>query len=116
MALNDAHHLIRSVRRHFERVSAVEGWSVSVTAVRYLILEQLRNATAFGLTPRRLGHLLDLPPSTLAHHLDRLEVAGLIQRHPRGLYDRRYVTVRATAEGRYAARRLESVLRRSVRP
>ena len=110
-ALRDAHQLIRITRRRFAGISGEEGWSGPVSPVGYLILEQLGAATVFGLTPRRLGHLLDLPPSTLAYHLDRLEEANLVERRARGFHDGRQVSVRATKEGTYAARRLESALR-----
>lgn len=114
MELEEANRLMRLARRAFRTASIEEGWSLPVSPVQYLILEQLRSATAFGLTPGRLAHLLDLPPSTLAHHLDRLEESDLVGRRDRGLHDGRRVSVQATREGAYAARRLQSVLRRSI--
>lgn len=45
-------------------------------------------------------------PSTLAHHLDALENAGLVSRDPWTVHDRGKVAVRLTTLGRYAAPRL----------
>ena len=73
---------------------------------RYLILADLDRATPFGLSPRRIARALDVTPSTLAHHLDVLERAGLLHRAAWTLYDRRKVAVRLTVTGRYAVWRL----------
>jgi len=48
--------------------------------------------------------------SSLAHHLDVLEGAGMIERRPRGFYDDRQVAVRLTDPGTYALWRLGSAL------
>lgn len=110
LALDHAHRRLRDAARRIQPVARIEGWPTPFSPVRFLILHHLISATAFGLTPRRLGMILDLKASTLSYHLEKLEAAGLIHRRPRALGDGRKVGVRLTAEGTFAARRLESVL------
>lgn len=104
--LDGARRLLRSVSGRLDRVAHEEGWPTPFDPTRYLILSRLERATAYGLSPRRIAGLLDLSPSTVAHHLDVLEGAGLVRREPWSVYDRRKVAVRMTATGRYAVRRL----------
>lgn len=59
-------------------------------------------ATPYGLSARRLARSLTLSPSTLAHHVEGLEQAGLVHRAPWTVYDRRKVAVRLTETGRRA--------------
>jgi len=105
-ALDDARRLIASVEHRLDRIAHEEGWPTPFGTVRYLMLARLLAATAYGLPSRRLAGLLELSPSTVAHHLDVLEGAGLVHRVPWTVYDRRRVAVRLTATGRYAVRRL----------
>lgn len=106
--LHRAWLVTRAAAATLEQVAAAEGWPVPFPPVRYLVLACLEEASSFGLSPRRLARLLAVGPSTLAHHLDALERAGMISRQPRGIRDGRRVQVRLTDTGRYAARRLTS--------
>jgi len=104
--LDNARRLIRSVTWRLDRIAKEEGWPTPFAPARYLILVTLERATTFGLSARRLARALALSPSTLAHHLDVLERAGLVRRAPWPLYDQRKVAVRLTDNGRDAVRRL----------
>ena len=97
-----AWRLLRVAGERFDRVAHQEGWPTPFGPVRYLILAQLEQATTYGLSARRLTHLLSVPRSSLAHHLDALERAGLVQRDPWTIHDRRKVAVRLTDAGRRA--------------
>lgn len=99
-----AWRLLRSVACRLDRIAAQKGWPTPFAPTRYLILVLLERATAYGLSARRLARSLSLSPSTLAHHLDVLEGAGLIHRAPWTIYDRRKVAVRLTETGRHAIR------------
>lgn len=109
-AVDDANRLLRDVSKAFDFVAKSEGWSTRFTPVRFLVLAHLHHATAFGLTPKRLAWLLRVPPSSLAHHLNVLEDAGMVERRPRNLHDGRAVTVRLTLPGLAAYLRLEGLL------
>lgn len=106
--LDDAHRLLRETARALDRIAAEEGWPVPFSPVRFLVLAHLADVPPLGLIPRRIARLLTLPPSSLAHHLDVLEAAELIERTPLGLGDQRRVAVRLTPSGRYAVRRMAS--------
>jgi DNA-binding MarR family transcriptional regulator len=103
--LDRARRLLVSVSWRLDRIATEEGWPTPFAPVRYLILTLLERASAYGLPARRLAGLLDLSPSTVAHHLDVLEQAGFVHREPWTPYDRRRVAVRLTETGRYAVRR-----------
>ena len=94
--------LLRSITRRLDQVAKQHGWPTPFTPPRYLILVALDRASAFGLTPRRISRAAALSPSTVAHHLDVMEAAGLVRRAPRGIYDRRKISVHVTAAGRFA--------------
>lgn len=104
--VDSANRLIRVVSAALDFVAEPEGWPVPFSPVRFLVLAHLHHATAFGLTPRRLAWLLRMPASSLAHHLDVLEEAGMIDRRPRNFCDGRAVTVRLTPPGMAAYLRL----------
>lgn len=106
-----AHRLLRRAAAVLARASAHEA-PPPFSPVRCLLLAHLESATAFGLTPGRLARLLEMSPSSLAHHLDVLEGAELIMRSPRGLHDRRKVSVRLTDRGRGALWGLRCALER----
>ena len=117
--LAQAHRLLRRVARALDRIAVEAGgagdvgeerWPVPFSPVRCVVLAHLASASAFGLTPTRLARLLEMRASSLAHHLDVLEEAGLIERRPRGLHDQRRVAVRLTAGGADALDRLEAAL------
>lgn len=110
--LDRAHHLLRRAARTADRVAAEEGWPAPLSPARFLILAHLRAASAFGLRPRRLARLLEMSPSSTAHHLDVLERSELVRRERRSLHDGRRVMVRLTERGTFAFWRLESALRR----
>lgn len=101
--LASAWRLLRGVALRLDRIAKQHGWPTPFTPSRYLILALLEHATGYGLSPRRLARALALNPSTVAHHLDVLERAGLVQRAPWTIYDRRKVAVRLTATGHHAA-------------
>lgn len=103
--LDGAWRLLSSAKRRLDRIAKQEGWPTPFAPVRYLVLVQLASATVYGLSPRQLAHLLGVSPSTLAHHLDGLERAGLVHRVPWTVYDRRKVAVRLTHTGHHAVRR-----------
>lgn len=107
-----AHRLVRRAAAVLARASAREAPPPPFSPVRCLVLAHLESATAFGLTPGRLARLLEMSPSSLAHHLDVLEGAELITRSPRGLHDRRKVSVRLTDRGRGALWGLRGALER----
>lgn len=109
-----AYRLLRRVAEALDRIGAGRGWSVRLSPVRCLVLAHLEAATTFGLPPWRLARLLETAPSSLAHHLDALEEAGLIARIRWALHDRRRVSVRLTDSGREALRELRSDLRGSA--
>lgn len=109
--LDRAHRLLRRAARCLDRTAAEEGWAVPFSPVRFLVLGHLRGASAFGFRPRRLARLLEMKPSSLAHHLDVLEDVELIVRRRQGAYDGRRVAVRLTERGLFAFWRLRSALR-----
>lgn len=102
--LGRAWRLLRTVALRLDWIAKENAWPTPFTPARYLILALLERATAYGLSPRRLSRALGLNPSTVAHHLDVLERAGLVTRAPWTIYDRRKVAVRLTATGRHALR------------
>ena len=102
--IDGAWHVLRRAGRRLDRIAKEQGWPTPFAPARYLILVLLEQATAYGLSARRLARSLDVSPSTLAHHLDVLEGAGLVHRAPWTIYDRRKVAVRLTEMGRYALR------------
>lgn len=104
--VDGANRLLRVVSDVLDFVAEREGWPVPFSTVRFLVLAHLHHATVFGLTPGRLAWLLCMPASSLAHHLDVLEEAGMIDRRPRNLYDGRAVTVRLTPRGTAAYLRM----------
>lgn len=104
--LDRAWRLLRSAGERFDWIAAEEGWPTPFGPIRYLILARLSEATAYGLSARRLVRALSVSRSTMAYHLDALEGAGLVHRVPWTVYDRRKVAVRLTEAGRYAVRRL----------
>lgn len=104
--LGRAWRLLRSAAEGLERIAREEGWPAPFKPVQYLVLTELGEATAYGLSARRLARSLSVRPSTLAYHLDALERAGLVRRAPWTVHDRRKVAVRLTGEGRHALRRL----------
>lgn len=97
--------LLRSITRRLDRLAKQHGWPTPFTPPRYLILVALEGASVFGLTPRRISRAVALSPSTVAHHLDVMEGAGLVRRAPRGIYDRRKISVHVTVAGRFALQR-----------
>jgi DNA-binding MarR family transcriptional regulator len=107
--LEHAWLVLRAAARRFDGIAREEGWPTPFAPVRYLILAELLHATPHGFSARRLARSLSMPPSTLAHHLDALEAAGLASRAPWDVHDRRKVAVRLTDEGRYAVRRLGAI-------
>jgi len=102
--LGRAWRLLRSAAGRLDMIAKQHDWPTPFAPARYLILVLLERATAYGLSARRLARSLGLSPSTLAHHLDVLERAGLIRRAPWTIYDRRKVAVRLTETGRHAVR------------
>jgi DNA-binding MarR family transcriptional regulator len=104
--LQGAWRLLRAASDRFDRIADAEGWPTPFGAVPCLVLCHLARATAYGLSARRLGDLLSMPPSSLAYHLDALERARLVTRSPWTIHDRRKVAVRITQAGRYAVLRL----------
>ncbi|MEX0836727.1 MAG: helix-turn-helix domain-containing protein [Gemmatimonadota bacterium] len=103
--VDNAWHLLRHVSRRLDRIARRERWPTPFAPTRYLVLVRLERATKFGLSPGALARALGVRPSTLAHHLDGLERAGLIHRRPWMLHDQRRVAVRLTDTGHYAVRR-----------
>ena len=106
--LRGAWRTVRGAAEWLGRVAGEEGWPRPFPPIRYRVLAQLREATAFGLTPARLARLLAVRPSTLAYHLDELEAAEMISRSPRRLADMRSVSVRLTDRGTYVLHRCAS--------
>ena len=104
-AVEGAWRTLRGVAGRLDWIARREGWPVPFGPARYLVLLLLERATTYGLSARRLARSLALSPSTLAHHLDLLEGAGLVLRTPWTVHDRRKVAVRLTEDGRYALRR-----------
>jgi DNA-binding MarR family transcriptional regulator len=104
--LERAWHLLRAASLRFDHIARQQGWPVPFAPVRALLLARLEQATAYGLSARRLAGLCRVTPSTLAYHLDALEGAGLIRRVPWTIGDRRKVAVRLTPAGSHAAHRL----------
>ena len=101
--------VLRGAARRLDHIARAEGWPTPFAPARYLILAELLEATNYGLSARRLARSLSMVPSTLAHHLDVLEKAGLVTRAKWTIRDGRKVAVRLTGEGRYAVRRLGSI-------
>lgn len=100
--LDAAWRLVTSAARRLDRIATREGWPTPFAPARYLVLVRLDGATSYGLSPGQLARSLAMSPSTLAHHLDALERAGLVHRAPGTLHDRRKVAVRLTHTGHHA--------------
>jgi len=100
--LETAWLLLRSVTPRLDWIAKHHGWPTPFGPARYLVLVALERASSFGLTPRRISRAVALSPSTVAHHLDVMERAGLVRRAPRGIYDKRKISVLLTPAGRYA--------------
>ena len=109
--LDGAHRRLRLAAAAIDPVAAREGWPSPFSPVRLLVLRHLRSVSALGAKPSRIAWALEMKRSSLAHHLDVLEGAGMIERRPRGFYDGRHVAVRLTERGAYALWRLGSALR-----
>lgn len=108
--LDSAHRRLRLAAAAIDPVAAREGWPSPFSPVRLLVLRHLRSVSALGAKPSRIARALEMKRSSLAHHLDVLEGAGMIERRPRGFYDGRHVAARLTERGTYALWRLGSTL------
>lgn len=114
-AVEEAHLLLRRTRRVLQRVAEEDGWPTPCSPLRYLVLARLRQRRGLHLRPRRLARLLDVPRSTLAHHLNVLEASDLVRRTrgaplPAEIGDGRRVAVELTEEGNVVLWRLSSAL------
>lgn len=78
---------------------ALKPFDVADTAGRFALTLISSNE---GIRPSQLGHALGLSTSGTSDLLDRLDVAGLIERNHDDPMDRRVVTVRLTALGKRA--------------
>lgn len=105
-----AHRLLRRAGAALDGPASVEGWPVPFSTIRCLVLAQAGTASPYGIRPSLLARNLVASPSTLAHHLDVLEEAGLIDRRRPGVHDGRKVRVTLTDRGAYALWRLGSAL------
>jgi len=66
----------RLLRRRFEQ----ESRDIPMTSAQLQIVARLKRSE--GLSQAALAALLDVEPMTLSRHLDRMEAAGLVERHP----------------------------------
>ncbi len=81
--------------RHAEQLAALG------SPVRLAILRRVVQAGAEGTAVGELQSKLDIPWSTLSHHLDRLATAGLLQSRPEGkfiFYSADYTVLRALTD------------------
>jgi DNA-binding transcriptional ArsR family regulator len=71
---------VTKLERHAEQLAALG------SPVRLAILRHVVQAGAQGAIVGDLQAKLDIPWSTLSHHLDRLATAGLLQPRPEGRF------------------------------
>jgi len=83
----------RLLRRHFEQRSRHLG----MTSAQMQILGRI--ALNEGINQAGLASLLDMEPITVCRHIDRMEAAGFVERHP-DPNDRRVRLLHITDEGR----------------
>lgn len=69
-----------AVRKNAERVAAyADMFSAMGTEARLRIMQLLLSAHPAGLVVGEIQEELDIPNSTLSHHLDKLKNEGLVQ-------------------------------------
>jgi DNA-binding transcriptional ArsR family regulator len=71
---------VKKLERHAEQMAALG------SPVRLAILRHVVQSGARGSVVGDLQSKLDVPWSTLSHHIDRLSSAGLLQARPEGRY------------------------------
>ena len=104
------HEVARLLRKRFEQISRESGLTRSQwQALAYLAQNE-------GVNQSGLAELLDVEPITLSRIMDRLEICGLIERHPHPS-DRRVWILRLAPAGRLKlmqARQLGETARREA--
>jgi len=65
-------------------VTAAEGFNAVGSKSRLVVLRELVKVGSKGLTIGEIQKLVDIPLSTLAHHLDHLKKANLIDQEKKG--------------------------------
>jgi DNA-binding MarR family transcriptional regulator len=81
-----------------------------LTPTQYNVLRILRGAGERGLCRNEVGERMLTPVPDATRLLDRLEDAGLVERH-RDSEDRRFVTARITGKGRALLAKLDVPVR-----
>lgn len=94
-------HLMR--QEADRRMAAIEG-----SVPEFLVLTAA--AETPGLSQREIAERIGIERTTLSHHLDRFEAAGLVERS-RDAKDRRILRVTTTAAGRRRAKTLMAIAR-----
>ena len=70
--------------RKLTEADAAEGFAALGNRARLRLLRLLVRAGSEGLTVGDIGRRMEMPPSTLAHHLAALVRAGLVAQEKRG--------------------------------
>ncbi|MCL4764904.1 MAG: helix-turn-helix domain-containing protein [Hyphomicrobiaceae bacterium] len=73
-----------SVQKRFSEQQAAEGFAALGNRARLRLLRLLVRAGREGLNVSDIGKLMEMPASTLAHHLSSLVRAGLVIQERRG--------------------------------
>jgi ArsR family transcriptional regulator, arsenate/arsenite/antimonite-responsive transcriptional repressor len=76
--------MMRVVPKKLTEAEAAEGFAALGNRARLRLLRLLVRAGGEGMTVGDIGRRLDMPASTLAHHLAALVRAGLVAQEKRG--------------------------------
>jgi ArsR family transcriptional regulator, arsenate/arsenite/antimonite-responsive transcriptional repressor len=86
--------------KHLSEAQAAEGYAALGNRARLRLLRLLVRAGREGLNVGEVGHHMDMPASTLAHHLTALVRAGLVIQEKRGrevICTAHYATIKGAA-------------------
>lgn len=95
------------LKNHVKRELEKEGLRFAPVEMGVLFSLELTD----GLQMNEIAHIVQADGAAITRYVDRLEGNGLVQRNP-SPEDRRKIHIRITQEGRHAATRCKTVVRR----
>ena len=86
----------------------------NLSATQYNVLRILRGAGSIGVSCKEIASRMVTPDPDVTRLMDRLEKRGLLTRD-RAKEDRRFITIRLTAEGLALTNALDGPVKRNIR-